>query len=288
MGVFRIFTSEFQTRWKIVCNGKYNGIQRAFALLEIVCFPVSIFTIVALLVQVIMIKAGFGNDIPFAWKEYLSPVMLAGAIGYLTNWLAITMLFRPYHFVKWLWIWPQGMIPRNKPQVATAIGDQIGNKLLSPDKIANELSGRIIEWLKRPDVIAALKEKMQAFLTGHQEEIIDFLVPQIEKTLVEYVDSMVTAENIQKVWETQILPRLNDEENRQKIAEGFAAFCIENSPSLISILHERVTEHLKKKLAGIPFVNNFADQISSFVMDFFANEEKMKEALERIKKVFQN
>ena len=189
------------------------------------------------------------------------------------------MVFRPYEPKKWLVIWPQGLIPRNKPDIAKKVGDKVGNELLSPEKIASELSGHLMEWMHRPDVIASLKEKLQEFLSSHQETIIQFLVPQIENTLKEYIDKVVNAQNIQELWDTQLLPLLNKKENRQKMVEGLVSFCKHNAGSFASIVRGRVSQHLQRKLSGIPFVGNFADKITEWIMEFFADENSMKEML---------
>nr|MBA3767901.1 DUF445 family protein [Acidobacteriota bacterium] len=60
--------------------------------------------------------------IAFAW------VVIATVHGYGAAWLAIRMLFRPYHPVKFLGltIWPQGMIPRHRERLAETIGNAVG------------------------------------------------------------------------------------------------------------------------------------------------------------------
>ncbi len=279
MNLLRYFYNEFRSRWNVVRNSEKGGIQRTFALLEIVCFPLSLLTVCALLVQVVLIRSGHGDVVPPLWKDCLSPVLVAAAIGYLTNWLAITMLFRPYRLHRWLFVWPQGMIPRNKPQVAKAVGDQVGNKLLSPEKIAMELSGRIVDWMQRAEVIASMKMNLHAFLTSHQKDIIDFLVPQIERTLLDTVDRMVNQDSIQRIWTNQIMPRLTNEENRQRIAAGFIAFFEENAPRFIEIVHERISNHVRQKISGIPFIGGLADEITEGVMGAFADKEALRNML---------
>ena len=247
--------------------------------MEIICFPLSFLTVFALLVQVVLTRIGYGDVIPLFLRDYLFPVFLAGAIGYLTNWLAIMMLFRPYEPIHWLVLWPQGLIPRNKKHVATAIGEQVGNKLLSPEKIAMELSGRVVEWMQRPEVIASMKNNLHSFLATHQKSIIDFLVPQIEKTLLEYVDKMVNQESIEKLWSTQIQPRLTNEENRKQIAAGFISFFVENAPRFTEIIRNRMSSHLRRKISTIPFIGGLADEITDAGMSFFADKASMSEMI---------
>ncbi|MBQ7177944.1 MAG: DUF445 family protein [Victivallales bacterium] len=278
MNIFKPLLSECASRWEIVrnANGKSGRLQRAFALMEIFCFPVSFFVILSIPLQYVLVAVGAGKYIPPVWNRVISPVLLAGAVGYLTNWLAIMMLFRPFEPVKWLVIWPQGMVPRNKPQVARAVGEQVGNKLLSPEKIAGEFSERIIGYMRRPEVIKSIKEAFQKFLMEHQEDIINFLVPHIEQTLLDYVDKLVTPQRIKGFWNDEIVPWLCNEDNRRKIASGFVSFCKEHSSMLSGIMRERIRTYLNQRLSSIPIVGKFSDKIADVMVEFFADEKQLK------------
>ena len=268
MNILKPLLSECTSRWAVVRNvkGKAGKIHRVFALLSV---PL----------QCVLAKCGMARYVPDVWNRVISPILLAGAVGYLTNWLAIMMLFRPFEPIKWLVIWPQGMIPRNKPEVAHAVGEQVGNKLLSPEKIASELSERIIGYMSRPDVIKSLKDKCQHFLMEHQEEIIIFLVPHIEQTLMDYVDRLVTPQKIQNLWNEELLPWLDNADNRRKIAEGFVSFCKEHSGTFSRILRERMRRYLNNRLSDIPLIGKFSDVIADVVIGFFADEERVKNML---------
>ena len=73
----------------------------------------------------------------------LRPVIGAG-IGYITNWIAVKMLFRPINPVKIGKItmpFTPGIIPKNKSRIAEAIGDSISQNLLTEEALkANLLS----------------------------------------------------------------------------------------------------------------------------------------------------
>ncbi len=275
MFIVSTLLSECSSRLKVACNKNAGGSKRLFALCEIICFPLSWLALLLLLCQLVLTSCGCKEVFPGWLQTYVLPLLLSGAVGYLTNWIAIMMVFRPYVPKKWLFFWPQGLIPRNKPNIAKKVGEKVGNELLSPEKIASELSGHLMEWMHRPDVIATLKAKLQDFLSSHQEAIITFLVPQIENTLKEYVDKLVNPQSIQELWCTQLLPLLNKKENRQKIAAGFISFCKNNSGTFTTILRRRINLYLQQKLAGVPF----SDTITNWIMDFFANENSMKEML---------
>lgn len=273
MNIMTTLFSEFQTRWAIVKKPESTRSQRVFALLEIFCFPASLMAIFLLLVQLILFMVNCGSLIPNWWLRYASPILLAGAVGYLTNWLAIMMLFRPYDPVKWLVVWPQGMIPRNKSAVAHKMGDEVGNKLLSPDRLADEISEKLIAFLSDPDVIKKIRIQIQDFLLLHQKSIVDFLIPEIEKTLVKEIDKQITPDNIKSFWEKELKPRLESEETRNAIAGYIVKVCQENATELTTAIQGKLRTYLNQKLSFIPL---FKDQVVQLVISFFANRESMQ------------
>src|SRR5437867_2149300 len=70
-------------------------------------------------------------------------IIFATLHGYAGAWLAVRMLFRPRKPVKFLGltVFPQGMIPRHRDRLATAIGKAVGQELVSQDTILEQLTG---------------------------------------------------------------------------------------------------------------------------------------------------
>ncbi|MBQ1849102.1 MAG: DUF445 family protein [Lachnospiraceae bacterium] len=66
------------------------------------------------------------------------PIVVGATIGYFTNFLAIKMLFRPQKEVrigKWRVPFTPGIIPKNQPRLAAAIGNAVGSHLINMDSI---------------------------------------------------------------------------------------------------------------------------------------------------------
>lgn len=64
---------------------------------------------------------------------------VTGIVGYLTNKLAIKMLFRPYK-PKWYSLGWQGIVPKTKPILANKISNIVSNQLLSHDDLLSVIS----------------------------------------------------------------------------------------------------------------------------------------------------
>jgi uncharacterized membrane protein YheB (UPF0754 family) len=77
-----------------------------------------------------------------AWLRDAITVLFGALAGGVTNRVAITMLFHPYHpprifgrEIRWL----QGAVPKNQTRMARTIGNTIGTTLLTPGDVAAEL-----------------------------------------------------------------------------------------------------------------------------------------------------
>ena len=66
-------------------------------------------------------------------------IAIGGFIGYITNKIAIKMLFRPVNPVKLGFITVQGVFPKRKDQMAISLADTIEQELLSKPKSKFEL-----------------------------------------------------------------------------------------------------------------------------------------------------
>lgn len=79
--------------------------------------------------------------------SYVVAPLVGSVIGYITNDIAIRMLFRP-HKPKYLWGWKvpftPGIIPKEKGRIAVAVGNAISANLMNREVLAkNLLSERI-------------------------------------------------------------------------------------------------------------------------------------------------
>jgi len=92
---------------------------------------------------------------------WIVPPLLGAVIGYITNWLAIKMLFRPLHEVRVLGLrvpLTPGLLPKERHRLARSIGDTVAAELLTEDVLRRRLS--------QPDLRDALAGGIAERLTG--------------------------------------------------------------------------------------------------------------------------
>ncbi|MHB8766124.1 MAG: DUF445 family protein [Deferrisomatales bacterium] len=79
----------------------------------------------------------------------LLPPVFGGVIGYVTNALAIAMLFRPHREVRVLGLRFQGMVPRRQAEIARSVAQVVASELLREESVAQRVAG--------PDVRGAVE-----------------------------------------------------------------------------------------------------------------------------------
>ena len=71
--------------------------------------------------------------------RFLVLVAIGGLIGYVTNRIAIKMLFRPVNPIKILFFEIQGVFPKRKDKIAVSLAETIEQELLSKDVIMDKI-----------------------------------------------------------------------------------------------------------------------------------------------------
>ena len=74
--------------------------------------------------------------------QIIAAPVIGGIIGLITNGLAIHMLFRPHREIrigKFRLPFTPGLIPKEKPRIAAAVGKIVGNELLNEETLSKAL-----------------------------------------------------------------------------------------------------------------------------------------------------
>jgi len=128
---------------------------------------------------------------------YLAPPVLGAIIGYVTNAIAIKMLFRPLYPVK---IGPlqlpftPGILPRERHKLADNIGRMVEKELLTEEIIRQRLAKDDVVKAIQQGVASATSQILDTPLQGNSElakEAIQFLVKIIHNPhLLDSIESL--------------------------------------------------------------------------------------------------
>jgi uncharacterized membrane protein YheB (UPF0754 family) len=124
-----------------------------------------------------------------SWKTWTVPI-IGAFIGWVTNWLAIKMLFHPRKPVKVLFLTFQGIFPKNKPRIADKLGTIVQRDLINFEDINDRLQD--------PDAINNFKEQIAIRVDNairdriEKNALLDAIIPDqliqsIHKTIVDEI-----------------------------------------------------------------------------------------------------
>lgn len=174
---------------------------------------------------------------------------ISGLIGFLTNWLAITMLFRP---AKRRPIFGQGLVPAQKDRIAYRLAAAVSEDLINPEIIKQKI--------QESNAIA----KYRAQATDYIKEVIDD--PEFRSELkllaVNYVDEMVAQPEVRANIAESIIHQIenNIEENSfEKVA--LKAYSFIKGQEMQSLVEDALTKLPGGVEKGLDKLDNFLDTL---------------------------
>lgn len=142
------------------------------------------------------------------------PPITGAVIGWFTNYVAIKMLFRPYHPVNLLGYKLQGLIPKRRKEIAAGIAKTIERELVSAKDFSAILQG--IEW--KEDVEKAVDEIVEhRFKAGKIKKIP--LIGLISENLTYHIKYLLTKEVIKHIDEKKdsFVEKFHDKVNMKEM-----------------------------------------------------------------------
>lgn len=130
------------------------------------------------------------------WYERAYVLSVTGMIGYVTNWLAIKMLFRPRQARP---IWGQGLVPAHKDQIAERFAAAISRHVLSEETIYTVLHEAGVA--RR--LAQALTEGTSDLLSD--SEFRETVIQKAKRTLAQYLQNPYNQRQLIRVIDAKLL-----------------------------------------------------------------------------------
>lgn len=202
-----------------------------------------------------------------SYLPYILTPLFGAIIGYITNWIAIKMLFRPhrahYLFGKKLPFTP-GIIPKEKGRIAASIGEAISQNLMNEEVLRHTLLSD--EMLGK---VGAAFDKGVNRLRHEDKSLHEWLTSLINREEVEKAETLVKSEIAKTVTENLTSANLG-----QKIAHMAVDHAIEKMKNgLLGFFHVdkllgnlRISaEQLLEKNIDEMLATNAADMVAAMV-----------------------
>ena len=138
--------------------------------------------------------------------SYIIAPLLGGVIGYITNDIAIRMLFRP-HTAKYVFgihiPFTPGIIPKEKGRIAEAIGGVISENLMNKEVLE--------KYLLSEDMVGKVRSAVEEFIATQQrnnETLAQFLGHYLSKeeiyTIAQNINQSITKQTYEKLADSSV------------------------------------------------------------------------------------
>lgn len=174
------------------------------------------------------------------WQMILIP-LISALIGWLTNLIAVILLFRPYRPVVLPGYTLQGLIPRRRAELARSVGQVVEQELLSAQDV--------FDLLTNPDFVGEISTSLAQAIRQRVMEKLPVFIPLSIKNII----SEVLSEQAQKEL-PRLLQQIGEQIRQQTLAnfqvsrlveEKILAFPLERLEKLIISVAGKELRHIE-------------------------------------------
>ncbi|WP_293958020.1 DUF445 family protein [uncultured Fusobacterium sp.] len=192
-------------------------------------------------------------------------VGIGAMIGWITNYIAIKMLFRPYKEMNFLFFKIQGLIPKRRSEIAVSIADTVQKELISLKDITNSLNADELEEKMGTVIDKILEEKLESEITKKFPMLAMFLSDEIINKIKSMIKTSIleNKETIINMFTSYLEEKVDF---KKIIIENVEAFSLEKLEEITYSLAKKELKHIEvigAILGGIIGIFQFA--ISLFV-----------------------
>jgi uncharacterized membrane protein YheB (UPF0754 family) len=110
--------------------------------------------------------------------------VISALIGYITNVVAIKMLFYPRKPLNLIFFKLQGLLPKRKAEIARSLGELVENQLLSVDDIFDKINTTVVQDKLVETIAGLVRDKLNSIVPHIiPARITQLLADSIEKIL---------------------------------------------------------------------------------------------------------
>lgn len=194
-----------------------------------------------------------GNTLPF--EGLLRIISVSGLIGFFTNWLAITMLFKPAQKRP---ILGHGLIPAQKNRIAYRLAQAVSEDLINPEIIKKKISE------------SGIISRYRAHSTRYIKGIIDdpAFRDDLKGWVVSYIDEMIADPEIRGAIAQRILHQIEEaiqDKSFEKVA--LKAYSFVKGQQMQHIIGEALVKIPVSVESGLDKLDNLLDKLPDKIDD---------------------
>ncbi len=192
-------------------------------------------------------------------------VVIGAMIGWITNFIAIKMLFRPYKEINFIFFKIQGLLPKRKNEIGHSIAEVVDKELVSMKDIISKISSSDIEESMGSLIDGILDSRLKEEILKNFPMAAFFLSDSVLEKIKGIIKSSII-ENKNEIMEFFGQYMQKNVDIKKIIVEKVDAFSLEKVEEIIVNLAKKELKHIEyigAVLGGIIGLVQFA--IVSFI-----------------------
>lgn len=171
-------------------------------------------------------------------------VLIGSLIGWVTNYIAIKLLFKPYDEKSILGIKLQGLIPKRKPEIAIKIGETVDRDLISIQDITKTIDSMELETEIDSIVEDIVEKKIRGDLLVKLPMAKMFINDSLMEKLKGYIKDVIEDKKGEMV--NVIIDKLESEVDfKAMIAKKIEEFSIEEMEKITMNIAKKELKHIE-------------------------------------------
>ena len=177
-------------------------------------------------------------------KQLLIMIFISATIGWITNWVAIKMLFRPHKEINFGLFKIQGLIPKRKAEIGSGIANIIQNELISVKDVISNIDRE--EFSKRLNALIDevldknLKKKVKEKFPVLQMFFSDRMAKDVSNTIKDII-----MENQEKIFEIFSNYAEENIDFEVIISDKISNFSLNKLEEIITFLAKKELKHIE-------------------------------------------
>ena len=177
-------------------------------------------------------------------KQLLIMIFISATIGWITNWVAIKMLFRPHKEINFGLFKIQGLIPKRRAEIGSGIANIIQNELISVKDVISNIDRE--EFSKRLNALIDevldknLKKKVKEKFPFLQMFFTDKIAKDVGNTIKDII--MGNQEKIFEIFSNYAEENIDFE---VIISDKISNFSLDKLEEIITFLAKKELKHIE-------------------------------------------
>ncbi|MGL4977171.1 MAG: DUF445 domain-containing protein [Cetobacterium sp.] len=171
-------------------------------------------------------------------------IVIGSMIGWITNYIAIKMLFRPYKEIKIGFLKIQGLIPKRRREIGISLAETIQSELISIKDITKKLGSANIEIQMENVIEEILEQKLASEITSKFPMLAMFLNESTLNKIKDIIKSSIM-ENKDKIIKMLFQALEKNVDFKEIIVEKVDAFSLEELERIVFSLAKKELKHIE-------------------------------------------